>query len=112
VRVLDEWPWGIAFGCDFVDRTRITVAPGERCVDLQVDCEELPGTGILVLHERTVRDMVIHLGWKLDDADSLRDEMLRVIGLNEALHEENEALRKALTIAARKPTEIPRVLVP
>lgn len=111
MRVLDEWPWGIAFGCDFVDRTRFIVAPGERCVDLQVDCEELPGTGILVLHERTVRDMVIYLGWTIEDPHA-SDELRRVTALNEALHEENEALRKALTTAARRVTEIPRVLVP
>lgn len=111
MRILDAWPWGIAFGCDFVDRTRIHVNPGERCVDLQVDCEELPGTGILVLHEATVRDMVIHLGWTLEDP-RYREELMRILTDNEALHQENEALRKALAMAAKEPTQIPRAMVP
>ena len=110
MRVLDEWPWGVAYGCDFVDRMRTTIEPGERCIDLQLDLEDMVPTGILVLHERTVRDMVIHLGWVLEDPHA-PDKLTAAVELNRALRQENAALRSALATIAKKSSSVPEVSV-
>lgn len=109
MQLLGQFPPGCARNCDFVDRTRYTVGLDEKVIDLQVELEDLPAVGSLVIHQETVASMVALLGWRLEDP-AARDELLRVVALNEQLHEENRALRQALAKVGRQPTEIPRVM--
>ena len=56
------------FACrnaDFTNGQR-KVGPDERTIDMAINVEDLPGTGSLCIHERTVRKMVKLLGWELD----------------------------------------------
>jgi hypothetical protein len=109
VQVLSAFPPGCAFNCDFVDRTRAWVRPDEHTIDLQVEIEDLPHVGSLVIHQETVVAMVHALGWKLEDEDH-SGELLRVVALNEELHRENQALRAALARLGKDTTSIPRVM--
>jgi hypothetical protein len=110
MQVVGAFPAGCAFHCDFVDRTRAWVGADERVIDLQVDCEDLPHMGTLAIHQNTVEAMVAALGWKLQDPDDDHNELLKIIANNEALHEENRALRKALAAVGKEPTSIPEAM--
>jgi hypothetical protein len=58
------FPKGTANNADFVTR-QAKVADGEQVIQCDVDLETLPASGLLCLHEQTVRQMVTSLGWKL-----------------------------------------------
>lgn len=109
MQLLGAFPPGCAYNCDFVDRTRAIVGPDEVVIDLQVEIEDLPHVGSLVIHQNTVEAMVALLGWRLEGPGA-NEQLLKVLADNNALHAENRALRKALAAVGKEPTSIPEAM--
>jgi len=112
VRVVDRYPGFAVAGSCFMSRCMLE--PGERVLDTDVDVENLPGYGRLVISERMVRDMVPLFGWTLMTPALERNHAELVAELDDTraqLHDLMEAMagivnlptvERALSIAARQ----------
>ena len=72
MKAMAKYPAGTARNADFVTK-RAKLKPGERVINLQVDLEDLPASGLLCVSSGTVEAMVRKLDWELlnDDARDL-----------------------------------------
>ena len=81
MKVHGRFPTTTARNADFVTGRR----KDGRVLDLQVDLEDMPAHGLLVVHEDTVVMMVKKLGWKLENDDALAHAESQVIELKDQL---------------------------
>jgi len=81
MKVRSQFPTYATKNCDFVTGQR----KDGRILDTQVDVETLPATGVLCVHENTVKAMVTKLGWKLEQNNDLERAQFQVLELQEQL---------------------------
>jgi hypothetical protein len=95
VKVLDVYPAGAVGGCCLILKTW-EIKPGEKVVDLDIDLDDLPMQGRLVLSQKAVQLLNTELGWKVVDvkeAKSVAAEQAKII---RQLETENARLLEAL----------------
>ena len=95
MEAVDRWPASTIGGCDFVRTDRWEVKPGQRVIDLHVSLDDLPiqSGWQFAIHELTVLDMVLALGWPTPESYAeLDDQLINALADAELLR---DALREA-----------------
>jgi hypothetical protein len=111
VKALDFWPAGTVGGSDFVTgRATINRDAGERIVNLEVDLDAMPAWGLLAIHQDTVRNILLCLGWPTPDGYAELEAHLTTCRADAALLRERlaelEAERDEAVMALRAVTKI------
>lgn len=92
MKALSKFPAGAARNADFV--TRRTKAG--RVIDFQVDLEDMPPTGLLCVHEDTIKAAVAKLGWKLEKDNELAHAQAECLRLTLELENIKETVNRML----------------